>query len=391
MARSASRLFRFAVEHSLVLPAGAVIALVWANRSAASYVRFAHALEFAVNDIGMAFFFGLAAKEVVEATAPGGGLHPWRRAALPIGAAVGGMAGPALIYIGLTRVFGSPELTRGWAIPCATDIAFSYLVAKAIFGREREHPAIPFLLLLAIADDAFGLIILAVFYPVGELHLPVGSALMAAALGAALALRWTRARTFWPYLIVGGTLSWAGLFWGGLHPALALVPIVPFMPHAARDPGWFVEVGPGARDPLSEFEHEWKHPVQVVLFLFGLVNAGVPLEQVGFATWAVLGAILVGKPLGILASVGIGLAAGLRLPRRLQWPDVITVGFAAAIGFTVALFFATAAFPPGPALDQAKMGALLSVLSGAVTFAVAWLLRVGRFASSHAATARSPQ
>lgn len=380
MTRPASRFLRFAVEHSLVLPAGAIIALVWANTSAASYLRFAHALEFAVNDVGMVFFFALAAKEVVEATAPGGGLHPWRRAALPIVAAVGGMVGPAVIYIAATQAFGHPELARGWAIPCATDIAFSYLAAKAIFGGRPGHPAIPFLLLLAIADDAFGLIILALFYPVGELRLPVGGALMAAAIGVALALRRRRARTFWPYVVGGGTLSWAALFWGGLHPALALVPIVPFLPHAARDAGLFVDAPPEDRDPLSEFEHWWKYPVQVVLFLFGLVNAGVPFEQVGFATWAVLTAILAGKPIGIVISVGIGLGAGLRLPPQLKWPDVTVVGFAAAIGFTVALFFATAAFPPGPALDEAKMGALLSILSGAVTLAVARLLRAGRFA-----------
>src|SRR5205823_7515656 len=120
-------------EHSLVLPLGASLALAWANTFALSYARFAHALEFSVNDVGMVFFFALAAKEVVEATAPGGALHTWRRAALPVIAAVGGMAVPALIYVLYARATGAPELMRGWAIPCATDIAFSFLVAKAIF------------------------------------------------------------------------------------------------------------------------------------------------------------------------------------------------------------------------------------------------------------------
>src|SRR5207247_1692229 len=101
-------------------------ALIWANTFAGSYARFAHSLAFIVNDVGMAFFFALAAKEVVEATAPGGALHTWRRAALPVVAAVGGMAGPALIYVGLVYASGHTELARGWAIPCATDIAFSY-------------------------------------------------------------------------------------------------------------------------------------------------------------------------------------------------------------------------------------------------------------------------
>src|SRR5262245_27885245 len=216
---SARRVVEYIVEHSLVLALGAVIALVWANVAFDSYTQLAHALEFPVNHLGMVFFFALAAKEVVEATVPGGALHPWRRGALPAVAAVGGMAAPALIYLLFIKAAGAPNLSRGWAIPCATDIAFSYLVAKAIF---RKHAAIPFLLLLAIADDALGLVILALFYPVRDLHLALGAALMAAALGAAFALRWRRVRAYWPYLAAGGMLSWVALFRGGLHPALAL-------------------------------------------------------------------------------------------------------------------------------------------------------------------------
>lgn len=364
-----------AVEHSLVLPAGAIIALVWANAAFASYARAADALRFAVNDVGMVFFFALAAKEVVEATAPGGALHTWRRAALPVVAATGGMIGPALIYLAIVNAAGRPVLARGWAIPCATDIAFSYIVVRGIFGR---HAAVPFLLLLAIADDALGLVILALFYPVGHVRLGVGAGLMAGALAAAFALRRKRVRSFWPYVGLGGSLSWAALFFGGLHPALALVPIVPFLPHAARDPGLFLE-NPRARDPLNQFEHWWKYPVQVVLFFFGLANAGVPIQQHGLGTWAVLAAILTGKPLGIGLSVAVAIAAGLHLPHRLGGRDVVVVGFAAAIGFTVALFFATAAFPPGPLLDETKLGALLSVGGSIVAFASAVVLRVGRF------------
>src|SRR5206468_1763668 len=144
-------------------------------------------------DVGMVFFFALATKEVVEATAPGGALHTWRRAALPGIAAVGGMAAPAIIYVLYARAFEAPELTRGWAIPCATDIAFSFLVAKAIF---RRHAAIPFLLLLAIADDAMGLVILALFYPIGDLHLLVGGALMAVAIAAAYVIRRRRTHAY---------------------------------------------------------------------------------------------------------------------------------------------------------------------------------------------------
>ena len=371
------RFLEFAVEHSLVLPAGAILALAWANTFAESYVRFAHTLQFVVNDVGMVFFFALAAKEVVEATAPGGALQPWRRAALPAVAATGGMIGPALIYLALAHVWHRPVLARGWAIPCATDIAFSYLAAKAIF--RGRHPAIPFLLLLAIADDALGLIVLAVFYPAGDLHPVAGGLLMAAALVLSVILRRRPTLSFWPYIVGAGTLSWCALSWGGIHPALALVPIVPFLPHASRDPGLFVDAPPDARDPLSEFEHRWKYPVQIVLFFFGLANAGVRLQDIGTGTWAVLWAILAGKPIGIAAAVGIGVFLGLRLPERLTWRDLIVVGFAAAIGFTVALFFATVAFPAGPLLNQTKMGSLLSVTGAVAAMAAAAWLRVGRF------------
>ena len=371
----------YIIEHSLVLAIGALIALVWANMAHGSYEALARVLRFPVNDIGMVFFFALATKEVVEATAPGGALHTWRRAALPVAAAVGGMAAPAAAYLLYTRAAGAPELYRGWAIPCATDIAFSFLIAKAIF---RRHPAIPFLLLLAIADDALGLVILAVFYPVGDLHLLTGLLLMAAAILVAYALRRKGVRAYAPYVVAGGVLSWAALFWGGLHPALALVPIIPFLPHAAHDPGLFVEAPAGASDALSEFEHAWKYPVQGILFFFGLANAGVPIGQYGTVTWAVSIAILAGKPIGIGAAVAVAVAVGLKLPRHVGWRDVAVVGCAAGIGFTVALFFATASFPPGPRLDQAKLGALLSVVSAALAFAVAGVLKVGRFTALRA-------
>jgi Na+:H+ antiporter, NhaA family len=93
----------------------------------------------------------------------------------------------------------------------------------------------------------------------------------------------------------------------------------------------------------------------------------------------VLIGVLAGKPLGILAAVALALGVGLHLPRGLAWRDLIVVGFAAGIGFTVALFFATAAFPPGPLLEQTKMGALLSVISSLAAFVAAAALGVGRY------------
>jgi NhaA family Na+:H+ antiporter len=370
----------FAKENSLLMVAGAAIALVWANLDSAGYAAAVDPLHFIVNDIGMVFFFGLAMKEIVEATAPGGALHSPRRASVPVIAAIGGMAGPAAVYVAAATAAGAPELLRGWAIPCATDIAFSYLIARFVFGPD--HAAVPFLLLLAIADDAFGLIILALFYPSGEVRPVLFLILVGTACGVAWALRRRRVLSFWPYILGPGAMSWVGLYVGGLHPALALVPILPLVPHAARDPGLFVEPDRPGMDPLSRFEHWWELPVEVILFFFALVNAGVPARSIGVGTGVVLLAILAGKPLGIVLSAKACTAAGLHLPPGLGAGDLLVVGVTAAIGFTVALFFATAAFPGGRLLDETKLGALLSLAAAALAPAAAWALGVGRFRRS---------
>jgi NhaA family Na+:H+ antiporter len=372
--RQATRTF---ISNSGLLIAGTLIALIWANTARESYVRWSHGIHFIINDVGMAFFFALAAKEVVEATAPGGALHSPRRAAMPLAAAVGGMLGPALIFVMLTIFFDRPNLERGWAIPTATDIAFSYLAARVIFGAK--HPAIPFLLLLAIADDALGLLIIAAFYPTGPLRMMDFTLFLGAGLLVAWWLSKRRVVSFWPYVLVGGMLSWIGFYRGGLHPALALVPIIPFLPHAGRDPGLFVEA-PHKHDSLNEFEHRFKRPVDVMLFFFGLVNGGVVLGNVGAGTWFVLIAIIVGKPVGILVTAAVATLAGLRVPAHVTWRDMTVVGIIAGIGFTVALFFATAAFPYGRLLDETKMGALLSFGAFFLGLGAAWLLKVGRHA-----------
>jgi NhaA family Na+:H+ antiporter len=364
---------RFVLDHSLLLLAGMVTAVVWANIDLPSYGLVTGPLHFVVNDVGMVFFFALAAKEVFEATLPGGPLASPRQALSPLAAAVGGMVAPAAIYVLLTSTIGPSELSRGWAIPCATDIAFSAMVARVIF--PSGHPAIPFLLLLAIADDALGLIILAVFYPSGDLSFVALVSLLSAAMAFAYWLKRRNVRSFWPYVLGAGALSWAALHWGGLHPSLALVPIVPFMPHGARLRGLVNPDESGHADTLSRFEHWWATPVQGVLLCFGLVNAGVAFGHLGPGTFFVLAALLVGKPVGILLFSLGARAMGASLPPGLRIAELVVVGLAAAIGFTVALFFATVAFPAGPLLAETKMGALLSFAAAPLAVLSARLVR----------------
>ena len=368
---------RFIFDNSLLLLAGAAVAVVWANVDYASYDAIAHPLHFWVNDVGMVFFFALAAKEVFEATLPGGPLASIRRAASPLAAAVGGMAVPALIYIGLSAMRGPADLMRGWAIPCATDIAFSAMVARILF--PAAHPAVPFLLLLAIVDDALGLIILAVFYPSGALSFGALALFMTAGMLTGFWLRRRRTRSFWPYVVGGGGLSWLGLYLGGFHPALALVPIIPLMPHTSRDLGLFDPREEFRPDTLSRFEHWWATPVQFVLMVFGFANAGVPFADIGPGTYYVLAGLLLGKPVGILLFTTLARRAGGTLPPGLRSADVFLVGVVASIGFTVSLFFATAAFPEGAALAQTKMGALLSFAAAPLAMLVA---RTGRARST---------
>ena len=372
---AATAVLQFILDNSLLLFGGALTALIWANVNYDSYTRFSTAARFAVNDIGMVFFFALATKEVYEAMLPGGPLSSFRQGAVPIFAAFGGMAVPATLYTLAVAYFDRPDLASGWAIPCATDIAFSYLVARLIF--PSGHPAIPFLLLLAIADDAFGLILLALFYPSGEFALLPLSAWLGGAVLVARLLRRLGIESFWAYLGGPGLMSWIALYLGGIHPALAMVPIVPLMPHQRLEVKVFGRA-PVRLATLQLFERWWKLPVQGALLMFGLVNAGVPLTSVGLPTWMVAGSLVLGKPIGIVLTTLIVELFGFKRAPGLDYRSLVTLGIAAGIGFTVALFFTTASFPPGQVLDEAKMGALFSFFAAFLAFGVGRALGIRR-------------
>ncbi|MBD0864526.1 MAG: Na+/H+ antiporter NhaA [Rhodobacteraceae bacterium] len=408
------RVWNFLTHYSLPLIFGALIALVWANVDADGYHHFVefviwdHApighyhhgyrtltLHYLVNDILMACFFAVAAKEVWEAITLKDGSLRGKKAATPLFATAGGMFGPIAVYLGLAAILGSETynaLANGWAIPTATDIAFSYLVGRVVFGTG--HPAVRFLLLLAIADDAAGLIILAVFYPSGELAPEWLLFSLAVAILVFVLFNWlprymdrgNQARptstwvrkilSFWPYLIAA-CASWYGFMLSGLHPALGLLPIVPSIPHADRAFGIFSDAERHLTDLLNQIEHALKHPVEVILFLFGLLNAGVEFSSIGAATWLVMAGLLIGKPVGILI-FGWAAAVPMRLglPEGMRIIDLMVIGCVAAIGFTVSLFVASVAFDTGPVQGAAKMGALFSFAAVGISILAGHLCRV---------------
>jgi NhaA family Na+:H+ antiporter len=363
----------FVNDRFLWLPLGAALALVWANTSAESYFRVAHALAFPVNEIGMAIFLGLITQEAVEAVMPGGALHAWRRWTVPIVAAVGGLLGSTFFYLAFVTLKHEQVLAQAWPVACAIDVAAGYYVLKTIFrGSAAPH----FVLVLGIVTNAVGVLVLAVWPAFTPDHLG-GAILLAAAVAVAAVMRRSQVRVFWPYLALCGTLSWLAFYWAGVHPALALVPIVPCLPHRARAGNPFADPAPDG--VVHRAEHEWNAVAQVVLFLFGVVNAGVILRGADTGTGAVLTAALIGRPLGVLGGAALGLTLGLRLPASLRWRDLIVIALATSSGFTFALFAAASLLPPGAVLTQVKLGALTTAAGALVTYIAARLLRVGRF------------
>jgi Na+:H+ antiporter, NhaA family len=365
--------WEFLTERFLLLPAGAAIALVWANVAPQSYFETAYRLSFVVNEIAMAFFLALIAQEVLEAVMPGGALHHWRRWGLAMVAAAGGVLGAVGVFILFVQLKYETLLTIAWPVACAIDLAAGYYVLKTIW---RRGSAMPFLLLIAVATNAFGLLVVTLRSPVADID-PLGMGLLVVAIGSAALLRNAGFSRFWPYFLCGA-VSWWGLYRAGLHPALALVTIVPFMPREPRRREIFAD--PADDDRQHHVEHEWNQLVQVILFLFGLVNAGVILRDYDTGTWAMLTAALIGRPVGIIVAIGLATAAGLSLPHRIGWREVIVIALATSSGFTFALFFATGVVPPGGSLGQIKLGALSTAVGALLTVIAARALRVGRFA-----------
>lgn len=371
-------------EFSIPLVSGVLLALVWANVAPRPYHEFVHrelflgkSIHFLVNDLFMVFFFAVAAVEITQALLPGGDLNPLKKAVNPLLATLGGVLGPALVFLALNFFVGSPDYVKGWGIPTATDIALAWLVARFVFGPH--HSAVKFLLLVAIADDAIGLLIIALFYP-DPLHpvAPLMLLFVLAGMLAAFVLRKRKVYSYWPYILFGGGLSWYGLHGAHLHPALALVPIIPFLPSAPRETGHLFEIETEEHSSLASFEHDWKIIIDFGLFFFGLTNAGVEFSEIGVLTWLILAGLVIGKTCGIFLFGYLGNFIGFSLPDGMGIKELFVAGIIAALGLTVALFMATAAFTDLETQGAAKMGALFSGFVSILAFALGKLLKVKR-------------
>ncbi len=419
----------FLQEYSIPLILGVVAGLVWANIDFHSYHELVEfdfwnfgkgpflddgehhdlndffifgkhvTVHFLVNEVFMVFFFGIAAKEITESVLPGGALNPLPKAINPIMGTLGGVFGPvglfflmAVVFYGGTDDFG--EVANGWAIPTATDIALAWLVARVIFGPR--HAAVNFLLLLAVADDAIGLVIIAVFY--SDNVQPLWLLMTVGGMVAAYAFR-RIGITWWPvYIVIAGGLSWTGLVQAGVEPALALVVIVPFLPalhatgheaneleaaehedgegaivhaHAAGAHGHRVSV-------LDQFEHHLKLPVDMGLFLFAWANAGVAFGNINSVTFMILLSLIVGKTVGVSLFSFIVSKVGFPLPEGMGVRHLMVAGMIAGLGLTVALFVANKAYAGTEFLDPGKMGAVFSVIVAALAFAFARAIGIRR-------------
>ena len=256
-----TRAVRFVTDHYLVVPLGAILAVIWANTAPEGYFGFAQSLSFAVNEIGMALFVALVAQELIEAVMPGGALHTWQRVMLPVIAAVGGAIVAVLVYVLYLRLVGEVMLEQSWPAACAVDVAFSYFLARIVF---RERAPVAFTLMLATASNVMILPFVAVRFPLAEAHAS-GAVLIVASLAVALAMRKVGVRTLWPYVLVCGPLAWFGFYWSGLHPALSPLLVVPFLVHTPRDLALFADA--------SERSPSFRHPSRARAHLSGAGRA----------------------------------------------------------------------------------------------------------------------
>ena len=320
-----------------------------------------------INDGLMVIFFFVVGLEIKRELVTGE-LSSAKRAALPFAAALGGMIAPALIYAVINR--HEPEALAGWAIPCATDIAFAVGVL-ALLGSRIPTALKVFLLALAIIDDLGAIIIIAVFYT-ADLSV-MALALAAAGVAVLAVLNRSGVTRISPYLVVGFFI-WLCVLKSGVHATLAGVATALAVPLGRTDDNASADASPLMW--LQETLHPWV--TFGVLPLFALANAGVSLAGVTLASLAnpiPLGIILglvIGKPLGVFAFSWAAITSGLAdRPSGSSWAQLFGVGALAGIGFTMSLFIGMLAFPGPEHAASIRLGVLVaSVISAVIGFLI---------------------
>ncbi len=324
-----------------------------------------------INDALMAVFFLLIGLEL-ERELQNGELSDLRNALLPIVAAAGGIALPALIHFWLN---GGTPTQPGMGIPMATDIAFA-LGVLALLGSRVPASLKIFLTALAVMDDLGAIIVIAVFYTA---QLSVAYLAGAAAVFAGLLLlnRSLRVMALWPYLL-GGALMWFLMLKSGVHATIAGVLLAFAIPYSHTQDD--------AASPSHRLEHLLHKPVAfLILPVFALANTGIVVAS-GWATdllssnsLGIFLGLVAGKPAGILLFTFAAVSAGLcRLPLDLAWRHVLGAGLLGGIGFTMSIFITNLAFAGQPGIiNAAKIAILLASLTAGL-LGFAWLKAMGQ-------------
>jgi NhaA family Na+:H+ antiporter len=326
---------------------------LWHTELGFSFLHFD--LRLWINDALMPLFFLLVGIEIKREVVKGELSRP-RQAILPVAAAAGGILVPAAIYAAFN--FNNPETISGWAIPTATDIAFS-LGILSMLGRRVPFAIKIFLTALAIIDDLGAILIIAVFYT-GSLQLTM---LLYAGLAmlALILMNLFRIRTVIPYMLVG-VLLWYFILRSGIHPTIAGVLAAFTIPSSLAEK---------AEEKMNNLVY------YAILPLFALANTAIPLQvsiTEGLFSGLNLGimfGLVAGKPLGILLFTFILVRTRLgKLPGEVTWRQLLGMGLTAGIGFTMSIFIATLSFGSETLTDMAK----LAVLAGSMAAAIAGIL-----------------
>ena len=331
--------------------AAALFALVIANSSVAdNYVNGSDFLKHPVNDWLMIVFFLVIALEL-KAEMFGGMLSNFRQVLLPLLAAIGGMAVPALIYVGLNTNSGG---MHGWAIPAATDIAFA-LSVLLIAGRRLPPSLKIFLLAIAIFDDLGAIVIIAFFYSDTLALLPLGFSILVVA--ALYMMNQSKVTDWKPYLLLGALLAFL-LHKTGIHTTIAGV-ITGFM------------LPQQSNKKLLHLLHPYSAFLIVPLFAF--VNAGISLDGIGMKqllkpiTLGIALGLFVGKQVGIFGITYLAVKTKIvAMPKDASWRDIYAVSVIAGIGFTMSLFIGMLAFSNPYMQEQAKIGVIMGSALSAV-------------------------